>query len=238
MELGEEGLSQFFSLTSPFLDERQRRLRAAAMAEVLGRGGRARVAEAAGISRNTVIAGTKELAEGPKLQSRVRRPGAGPKRKVELDPEILVVLDSLVEPASRGDPMSPLRWRLKSTRVLAAELTRLGHKVGANLGGDLLHYLGSSVQANAKVIGGAQHPDRDGEFRYINFQAKEHLAAGQPAVSIDCNKKGLVGDCAIGGAEWEPEARPPRVGTHDFPDPELQGPSPVAPWTSAPTRAG
>jgi hypothetical protein len=221
VELGEEGLSQLFSLTSPFLDERQRRLLAAAIAEVLGRGGQARVAEAAGISRNTVIAGTKELAEGPQLQSRVRRPGAGPKRKIDLDPELLVALDSLVEPDSRGDPMSPLRWTLKSTRVLAAELTRLGHKVGANLVGDLLHYLGYSLQANAKVTEGAQHPDRDAQFNYINEQAKQHLASGQPVVSIDCKKKELVGDYANGGAEWVPEGRPTRVGTHDFPDPEV-----------------
>ena len=221
MELGEEGLSRFFSLTSPFLDERQRRLVAAAMAEVLGRGGQARVGEAAGISRNTVIAGAKELGEGPTVQRRVRRPGAGPKRKVDVDPELLVVLDSLVEPDSRGDPMSPLRWTLKSTRVLAAELTRLGHKVGANLVGDLLHYLGYSLQANAKVTEGAQHADRDAQFRYINDTAAEHLAARQPVISVDCKKKELVGDYANGGREWEPEGSPTRVGTHDFPDPEV-----------------
>jgi len=189
VELDEEGLSRFFSLTTPFLDERQRRLLAASMAEILGRGGQARVAQAAGISRNTIIAGVKELAEGPRLQERVRRPGAGPKRKIDLDPQLLVVLDSLVEPESRGDPMSPLRWTLKSTRVLAAELTRLGHKVGANLVGDLLHYLGYSLQANAKVTEGAQHPDRDGQFRYINQQATEHLCAGQPVISVDSKKK-------------------------------------------------
>lgn len=221
MELGKEGLSRFFLLTSPFLDERQRRLLAGAMAEVLGRGGQARVAEAAGISRNTVIAGTKDLAEGAQLQGRVRRVGAGPKRKVDLDPDLLVLLDSLVEPDSRGDPMSPLRWTLKSTRVLAAELTRLGHAVGANLVGDLLHYLGYSLQANAKVTEGAQHLDRDAQFRYINEQANDHLMSGQPVVSVDCKKKELVGDYANGGSEWEPEGRPTRVGTHDFPDPEM-----------------
>jgi hypothetical protein len=221
VELGKEGLSRFFLLTSPFLDERQRRLLAGAMAEVLGRGGQARVAEAAGISRNTVIAGTKDLAEGAQLQGRVRRVGAGPKRKVDLDPDLLVLLDSLVEPDSRGDPMSPLRWTLKSTRVLAAELTRLGHAVGANLVGDLLHYLGYSLQANAKVTEGAQHLDRDAQFRYINEQANDHLMSGQPVVSVDCKKKELVGDYANGGSEWEPEGRPTRVGTHDFPDPEM-----------------
>ena len=221
MELGEEGLSRFFSLTSPFLDERQRRLLAASMVEVLGRGGQARVAEATGMSRNTLIAGAKDLAEGPVLGERIRRPGAGPKRKIDLDPDLIVALDSLVEPESRGDPMSPLRWTLKSTRVLAAELTRLGHKVGANLVGDLLHYLGYSLQANAKVTEGRQHPDRDGQFRYINDQAKEHLQAGQPVISVDCKKKELVGDYANGGKEWEPEGKPTRVGVHDFPDPEM-----------------
>jgi len=221
VEVSEEGLSRFFSVTSPFLDERQRRLLAAAMAEVLGRGGQARVAGAAGISRNTVIAGTKELAEGPVLQARVRRPGAGPKRKIDLNPDLLVALDELVEPESRGDPMSPLRWTLKSTRTLAGELTRMGHKVGANLVGDLLRYLGFSLQANAKVTEGAQHADRDAQFRYINEKASEHLGAGQPVISIDCKKKELVGDYANGGAEWEPQGRPTRVGVHDFPDPEL-----------------
>jgi len=221
VELGEESLSRFFSLTSAFLDERQRRLVVAAMAEALGRGGQARVAEAAGVSRNTVIVGAKELAGGPTLQSRVRRPGAGPKRKIDLDPELLVALDELVEPDSRGDPMSPLRWTLKSTRVLAAELTRLGHKVGANLVGDLLRYLGFSLQANAKVTEGARHPDRDAQFRYINDRATEHLSAGQPVISVDCKKKELVGDYANGGKEWEPQGSPTRVGVHDFPDPEV-----------------
>lgn len=221
MELGEEGWSRFFSLTAPFLDERQRRLLGASMVEVLGRGGQARVAEASGMSRNTLLAGARELAEGATLQARVRRPGAGPKRKIDLDPELLVVLDSLVEPDSRGDPMSPLRWTLKSTRVLAGELTRLGHKVGANLVGDLLHYLGYSLQANAKVAEGKQHPDRDGQFRYINDQVKAHLAAGQPVISVDSKKKENVGDYANVGKEWEPEGQPVRVGVHDFPDAEV-----------------
>lgn len=119
----------------------------------------------------------------------MRRPGAGRKKAVELDPEILVVLDSLVEPESRGDPMSPLRWTLKSTRQLAGELTRLGHQAGSSLVGRMLHYLGYSLQANAKVTEGAQHPDRDGQFRYINEQAAEHLGAGEPVISVDCKKK-------------------------------------------------
>jgi hypothetical protein len=189
VEVSREALERFFSLSSPFLDERQRRLLAASMAEVLGRGGQARVAEASGMSRNTVIAGAKELAEGLTLQARVRRPGAGPKRRRDVDPDALVILDSLVEPESRGDPMSPLRWTLKSTRKLAEEMTRLGHRMGASLVGELLHYMGYSLQANAKVTEGRQHPDRDGQFRYINSQAEAHLAAGEPVISVDCKKK-------------------------------------------------
>ena len=221
MEVTEEDLTGFFSRVLPLLNERQQRLMAAAAVDLFGRGGQARVAEAAGMSRNTLIAGAKELAGGAGPSPRVRRPGAGRKRAIDVDPELLVVLDSLVEPESRGDPMSPLRWTIKSTRTLAAELGRLGHRAGANLVGQLLHYLGYSLQANAKVTEGAQHPDRDRQFRYINDTAAEHLAAGQPVISVDCKKKELVGDYANGGREWEPEGSPTRVGTHDFPDPEV-----------------
>ncbi len=221
MEVSDETLKRFFSQTLPLLDERERRLMAAAVVEMLGRGGQAAVSRATGMSRNTLIAGAKELAEGATRSARVRRPGAGRKKAVDLDPELVVVLDSLVEPESRGDPMSPLRWTLKSTRQLAGELTRLGHKAGSSLVGRMLHYLGYSLQANAKVTEGAQHADRDAQFRYINDQAAEHLAAGQPVISVDCKKKELVGDYANGGKEWEPAAEPTRVGTHDFPDPEV-----------------
>lgn len=220
MEVSEEGLAEFFSLTSPVLNERLRRLVAAALAGVLGRGGQARVAEASGMSRNTIIAGAKELAEGAGPSERVRRAGAGRKFAEELDPTLLRDLESLVDPTSRGDPMSPLRWTLKSTRTLAGELARLGHKAGTNLVGVLLHHLGYSLQANAKVTEGAQHADRDGQFRYINNTAAEHLAAGQPVISVDCKKKENIGDYANGGAEWEPAGQPTRVGTHDFPDPD------------------
>jgi hypothetical protein len=221
VELSEEGLARFFSLALPLLDERQRRLVAAALVEVLGRGGQTRVAEATGMSRNTLIGGAAELAGGAAWSDRVRRPGGGRKKATEVDPDLLVVLDSLVEPESRGDPMSPLRWTAKSTRTLAAELKRLGHQASADLVHRLLRSMGYSLQANAKVTEGAQHADRDGQFRYINGQAAEHLAAGQPVISIDCKTKENVGDYANGGAEWEPEGEPTRVGTHDFPDPEV-----------------
>ena len=167
VELSEEGLAGFFSTTFPLLDERQRRLVAASLVGALGRGGQARVAEAAGVSRNTLIAGAVELAGGAGPSDRVRRPGGGRKRATDLDPDLLVVLDGLVEPESRGDPMSPLRWTAKSTRSLAAELTRLGHPASADLVSRLLHYMGYSLQANAKVTEGAQHPDRNSQFEYI-----------------------------------------------------------------------
>lgn len=221
MEVDEVGLRRFFSQALPLLDERERRLLGAAVVEMLGRGGQAAVARVTGMSRNTLIAGAGELAEGPLRSERVRRPGGGRKKAIDLDPEILVVLDSLVEPESRGDPMSPLRWTIKSTRQLADELSRLGHQAGSSLVGRMLHYMGYSLQANAKVTEGAQHPDRDAQFRYINDQATQHLEAGEPVISVDCKKKELVGDYANGGADWEPEGQPTRVGVHDFPDPEV-----------------
>jgi hypothetical protein len=221
VEVGDENLNRFFSQTLPLLDERERRLLAAAVVEMLGRGGQAAVSRATGMSRNTLIVGGKELAEGAARTARVRRPGAGRKKATDLDPEMLVVLDSLVEPESRGDPMSPLRWTLKSTRQLAGELSRLGHQAGSSLVGRMLHYLGYSLQANTKVTEGAQHADRDAQFRYINDHAAEHLRTGEPVISVDCKKKELVGDYANGGQEWEPEGKPTRVGIHDFPDPEV-----------------
>jgi hypothetical protein len=221
VEIAEEDLTRFFSVTLPLFDERERRLLAAAAVDMLGRGGQARVAEATGMSRNTLLTGAKELADGAVRADRVRRPGAGRKKAVDLDPEMLVLLDSLVEPDSRGDPMSPLRWTIRSTRQLSAEMTRLGHQAGSSLVGRMLHYLGYSLQANAKVTEGAQHPDRDAQFRHINTVAGEHLGAGQPVISVDCKKKELIGNYANGGAEWEPEGEPTRVGVHDFPDPDV-----------------
>ena len=221
MEITEEALSDFFSTILPLLNERQRRLVGAAMVAGMGRGGQARVAEASGMSRNTLIAGAKELAEGAGAWDRVRRPGAGRKFAEQLDPGLIDALESLVEPGARGDPMSPLRWTLKSLRTLSGELTAMGHRAGVSLVGELLHHLGYSLQANAKVTEGAQHEDRDGQFRYINDQAAQHLAAGQPVISVDCKKKELVGDFANRGVEWEPAGAPTRVQVHDFPDPEL-----------------
>jgi len=221
VEITNESLSGFFEVVLPLLNERQRRLVAAAAVPMLGRGGQARVAEASGLSRNTIIGGTTELAGGAGPTERVRRPGAGRKKATDVDPELLAALDSLVEPESRGDPMSPLRWTLKSTRRLATELTRMGHQASSFLVGQLLHYMDYSLQGTSKQNEGAQHVDRDAQFHHINAQATAHLEAGQAVISVDCKKKELVGDYANGGTEWQPAARPTRVGVHDFPDPEM-----------------
>jgi len=134
---------------------------------------------------------------------------------------LLAALDVLVEPDTRGDPMSPLRWTAKSTRTLARELTAQGHPVGNHTVGELLAGMGSSLQATAKQVEGAQHPDRDGQFRYLNEQAKAHLAGGQPVISVDAKKKEVVGNLASTGREWQPEGAPARVDVHDVPDPTL-----------------
>jgi Rhodopirellula transposase DDE domain len=217
----EEALATMFAVLSPHLNERQRRLLAGAQARALGRGGVAAVARASGMSRSTVQSGAREVDEGPEATGRVRRPGAGRPKLVDSDPALLQNLDDLVEPTARGDPMSPLRWTCKSTRNLADELTAEGHPVSPNTVAGLLQDMGYSLQAPSKQVEGAQHPDRDGQFRYINEQAKAHLDAGQPVISVDTKKKEVVGNLKNGGREWQPKGEPVRVDVHDFPDPEV-----------------
>jgi hypothetical protein len=183
-----------FAVLFPHLDERQRRLLAAAEARSLGHGGIRAVARAAGVSETTIRRGMSDLETGEPLVERVRRPGGGRKRVADLDPGLRSALLSLVEPDERGDPMSPLRWTTKSTRTLAAELTRQGHRVGAGTVAGLLRQEGFRLQANAKTLEGSQHVDRDAQFRYLNEQARDHRDAGQPVISVDTKKKELVGD--------------------------------------------
>jgi hypothetical protein len=222
MEIDPEGLEKFFEFMAGHLDEKQRRLVAGGIARLLGRGGLTAVAGAAGMSRNTVINGAKAYDTGEGPTGRVRAEGGGRPRLEDLDPSLLDDLDDLVEPGSRGDPMSPLRWTLKSTRQLAKALNDMGHQVGYRMVGYLLHDMGYSLQATAKVVEGAQHPDRNGQFEYINALAGERLAAGQPVVSVDCKKKELVnGTKANAGREWQPKGRPVRVDVHDFPDKDV-----------------
>lgn len=210
-----------FVVLFPHLDERQRRLLMAAEARVLGHGGVRAVARAASASETTVRKGVFELEAGEEPLGRVRRPGGGRKRVADLDPGLRPALLALVEPDERGDPMSPLRWTVKSTRTLARELDRTGHKVSADTVADLLREEGFSLQANAKTIEGSQHPDRDAQFRYLNEQARDHRDAGQLVISVDTKKKELVGEFKKYGRQWRPAADPMPVNVHDFADPQL-----------------
>jgi hypothetical protein len=219
VEVSEEGLAGLVEFLLPHLDERQRRLLAGATARLVGRGGITMVADAAGMSRNTVIAGTKAFDGGEEPSDRVRAEGGGRPRVEDKDPTLLRDLQALVEADSRGDPMSPLRWTLGSTRVLAAALGNMGHRVSHSVVGVLLHEAGYSLQANAKVNEGNQHADRNGQFERINNLAAARLAAGEPVISVDCKKKELVnGRKANAGREWHLKGNPERVDVHDFPD--------------------
>ena len=214
-------LAAKFEAIFPHLDERQRRLLLGAEARALGHGGIRLVAGAAGVREATVFLGVDELESGAEPLGRARRPGGGRKRAADLDPGLRPALLALVEPDERGDPMSPLRWTAKSTRVLADELMAQGHKVSADTVGDLLRAEGFSLQGNAKTTEGAQHPDRDAQFRYISEQARACQVAGDPVISVDTKKKELVGDFANGGKEYRPKGRPVPVRTHDFMDKDL-----------------
>lgn len=205
------------------MDERRRRQWAAAEARELGRGGVSAVARATGLSRTTIAVGLRELdlpgkerAEGA---ARVRRPGGGRKALTHTDPDLLATLEALIEPATRGDPESPLRWTCKSIRRLAEELTRQDHRVSPNTVADLLRQAGYSLQANRKTREGASHPDRNAQFEHINTWVRKFLRRGQPAISVDTKKKELVGDFKNAGREWRPQGQPEDVRVHDFLDP-------------------
>jgi len=224
VDVTEESLQRFFAVTAPLLDERQRRLVAGAAARMLGRGGPTLVAKVSGMSRNTVMDGAKEIGSGAGPSDRGRREGGGPPRLIDLDPDLLTDLDDLVEPDARGDPMSPLRWTLKSTRKLADALVEMGHQVSHMTVYALLGQMGYSLQATAKTVEGAQHPDRNLQFEHINASAKKFLAAHQPVISVDCKKKELVGEnpgYKNAGREWQPAGNPERAGVHDFPDKDM-----------------
>ena len=215
------GLGAAFGVMLPHLDERARRVVAGSLARALGRGGVAFVARTSGLSRSTVTTAVNEVDAGVEVSDRVRRPGAGRKRHIDKDPNLLLELDALVYPDTRGDPMSPLRWTLKSTRELSDTLRAKGFEIGPSLVGELLRAMGFSLQGTSKQNEGSQHVDRDGQFHYLNDTATAYLDAGQPVISVDTKKKELVGDYANRGREWQPAGEPVRVGVHDFPDPEM-----------------
>ena len=206
-----------FQAVFPHLDERQRRLLMGAEARALGHGGIRLVARAAGVREATVSLGAGELDSGAEPLGRARRPGGGRKQAADLDPGLVPALLALAEPEERGDPMSPLRWTTKPARALAGELTRQGHKAGADTVGDLLRAEGFSLQGNATTTEGTRHPDRDAQFRYINEQVKAHQATADPVISVDTKKKELVGEFRNAGREWRPKGQPVATRTHDFP---------------------
>jgi hypothetical protein len=214
-------LAQKFAAILPHLNEKQRRLLLAAEARTLGHGGISRVARASGVSRATLHQAMDEQAQPGVPSVRVRRPGGGRKKTGDRDPTLLADLEALVDPDTRGDPMSPLRWTCKSTRQLAAALTQRGHHVSERIVRNLLHAAGYSLQANAKTREGRQHSDRDAQFRYLNERMKTFLAQGLPVVSVDTKKKELVGNFKNGGREWQPKGTPEQVNVHDFPEPAL-----------------
>ena len=207
---------------SPLMDERMRRQWAAAEAESIGWGGVSTVAAATGLSRNTVAAGLGELAyrrghPREAVDPRVRSAGGGRKPLAESDPGLAEALDALLDPVTRGDPESPLRWTCKSTARLTQELTRRDHPVSDRTVAGLLRASGYSLQANRKTREGRSHPDRDGQFRHIAARVAAARRSGQPAVSVDTKKKELVGNFKNGGREWMPRGEPAEVNTHDFP---------------------
>jgi transposase len=212
-----------FDRVRRLLNERQRRLWAAAEAEALGYGGVSKVARATGVSRRAIHAGLLELTAGGKALAaeRIRRPGAGRKSLTEIQSRLKPALDALVEPTSRGDPQSSLRWTCRGVRRLAAELQRQGFRIGRQKVAELLRELGYSLQANRKTREGADHPDRNAQFEHINRRVKSLQRRGQPVISVDTKKKELVGNFRNGGREWRPAGKPVEVNVHDFPDPEL-----------------
>ena len=218
-----EGLARKFEVLARVLDERTRRLVAAAEAEAIGFVGVTAVAQASGLSRGTVIRGMAEIKIAPKPArgQRIRRKGAGRKRTVDQDTTLKRDLEALVEPVTRGDPESPLRWTCKSVRQLATELKRTGHHTSHRMVAELLHAMDYSLQANRKTLEGSSHPDRDAQFHHISNKIREFQADRQPVISVDTKKKELVGDFKNNGRELRPKGDPEKVRVHDFMIPEL-----------------
>jgi transposase len=216
-------LHEKYQALAPFMDERVLRRWAATEAQALGWGGASAVTKATGISRSTIRSGIAELHQSTPEPppGRIRQPGAGRPRLTERNPRLLDDLHALLEPATRGDPETPLLWTSKSTRHLADELVARGHQVSHDTVGRLLEEIGYSLQANRKTLEGKDHPDRDAQFEYINQQVHASRRAGQPVISVDAKKKELIGDFRNPGREWHRRGEPEEVRAKDFPDKEL-----------------
>jgi hypothetical protein len=214
-------LTQKLRRVFPHLNERGRRMLAAAEALAFGHGGVSLVSRACGLSRVTILKGIRDLHRPALPEGRVRRLGGGRKPLVTRDPALPTVLESLVEPLARGDPQSPLRWTCKSTRTLAQELTRRHHPISHEKVAQLLRGLDYRLQGTRKAEEGTDHPDRDAQFLYINTAVRRALAQGWPVISVDTKKKELVGNFANQGRQWRQTKTAPRVNGHDFPAPSV-----------------
>lgn len=215
-----EKLKEALKEMLPHLDERQKRLYLGSEAKKIGHGGNSIIARLSKVSRPTIIQGKKELMEAKikhhEKTQRIRIGGGGRKKNTDKNPVLLTALEALIEPDTKGDPETPLRWTCKSTRMLEAELKKQGHTVGRTLIGQLLNELGYSLQSNSKTIEDDQHPDRDDQFKYINKRAKYFLSKGLPVISVDTKKKELIGNYKNAGKEYRPKKNPRKVEGHDF----------------------
>jgi transposase len=219
MTILEQSIATRYNLLEPTFNEKTRRIWAAAEAQAVGRGGIATVNRATCIARNTICQGIKDLENPQELQdssTRTRKPGGGRKKTVDVNPEVRSALEALVEPITRGDPESPLRWTCKSLRNLAEELKDQGYSTSHRMVGELLHEMGYSLQANRKTSEGKQHPDRNMQFEFINLLVEENLKKGNPVISVDAKKKELVGNFKNVGREWHPKGTPEQVNVYDF----------------------
>jgi transposase len=221
VDITDEALTGYFEAVLPHLDERQRRLSVGAMAVMIGRGGRTKVANLTGMSRSTVTRGANEIENGVEVTDRVRAEGAGDKPAIEKQPGLWEAIDKLVGPTTRGHPMSTLRWTLKSTYELSREVKAQGFEASAELVRRLLAQNGYSLQAPAKQAEGSTHPDRDGQFHYLGELVDASIEAGDPVVSVDTKKKETLGNKSNGGTEYQPKGEPIETDVHDFPDPIL-----------------
>jgi len=218
----ESAIRQKFGALAPWLNEHTRRVWAATEASALGYGGVSLVARATGISRRAIGVGLREVEAGDILPAgRVRRPGGGRKSALYHQPDLGEKLEGLVEPLTRGDPDSPLRWTVKSTRRLSRELAAMGYSASSRVVRLLLHGMGYSLQGNRKTLEGRQHPDRNAQFEHINARVAAEIRAGQPVISVDTKKKELVGNYANRGEQWLPKGAARLVDGHDFPDPSV-----------------
>ena len=234
----ETAIGARYLTVAPLLDERARRLMAGTEALTIGRGGVAAVARATGLARTTVQRGVADVRAGESLErGRIRRAGAGRPRATDRDPTLRADLEALIEPTTRGDPESPLRWTTRSVRNLAAELGRQGHAVSHQTVSELLHEMGYSLQAHRKTLEGTSHPDRDAQFRHITAAVQLQLSLGEPVISVDTKKRELVGPFRNGGRELRPKGDPELVLMHDFVIPELGRASPYGVYDLAQNEA-